>query len=348
MKLVASVFFALSLALGILSAQAVPATPGNPPAVFFELAALSRLHPVAVGGAEIGFYLECENRTSSPVSVLAYLPRDGGDYGEVRREDAQDTLTDWQVVQPGKTLRIFVNRTLPLRYFLRAADLNGATVGGEGAPTDIPIGGKGVGFNEVDAVSQCRDVDGVVVCRHVLRSPEDAKAAAAEARRQGQRALEAYKAKRLGEAREAIQAALQADPGRAEYHWVLGRIELSEQREEQAAEAFRACLARNPVGKVASEAAERLGALTLRRTVRAYNDGHLDEARKAVREALALRPDHAHSYFVLGNIEVQAKRYAEAEQALQAYLAREPQGKYAEKARKTLSDLSRVREQGTR
>ncbi|HOD32091.1 MAG TPA: tetratricopeptide repeat protein, partial [Holophaga sp.] len=89
-------------------------------------------------------------------------------------------------------------------------------------------------------------------------------------------------------------------------------------------------------------------ALTLRRTVRAYNDGHLDEARKAVREALALRPDHAHSYFVLGNIEVRAERYAEAEQALQAYLAREPQGKYAEKARKTLSDLSRVREQGTR
>ncbi|HQL48805.1 MAG TPA: hypothetical protein PLC09_09045, partial [Holophaga sp.] len=67
MKLVASVFFALSLALGILSAQAVPATPGNPPAVLFELAALSRLHPVAVGGAEIGFYLERENRTSSPV-----------------------------------------------------------------------------------------------------------------------------------------------------------------------------------------------------------------------------------------------------------------------------------------
>ncbi|OQA37572.1 MAG: hypothetical protein BWY56_00822 [Acidobacteria bacterium ADurb.Bin340] len=262
MKLVASVFFALSLALGILSAQAAPAAPGNPPTAFFEFAALSRLHPVAVGGAEIGFYLECENRTSSPVSVLAYLPKDAGDYGVVRREDAQDTLSDWQVVQPGKTLRIFVNRTLPRRYFLRAADLNGATVGGEGATTDIPIGGKGVGFNEVDAVSQCRDVDGVVVCRHVLRSPEAAKAAAEEARRHSVRALEAFNAKRMGEAREAIQAALQADPNHAGYYWVLGRIELSEQREEQAAEAFRACLAREPQGKYAEKARKTLSDLS--------------------------------------------------------------------------------------
>lgn len=171
MPQLAPTLLTLTLMVTSLFGQAVT-DQANPPqaptSTFFDLVALSRLHRLSVGGPEVGFYLEYLNRTGSAVSVLAHVPKDTGDYGEIRNEDGKDTTGNWQVIQPGKTLRVFVNRTLPPKYYLRATDLHGARCWGEGATTDLPIGGKTVTFNSVDSDSQCQEIDGVVVCRHVL------------------------------------------------------------------------------------------------------------------------------------------------------------------------------------
>lgn len=340
----------LSLAAAPLYAQKKPAPPrtSQPTASpFFELVALSRLHKLAVGGAEVGFYLDYRNRTDGPVSVLAYLPKDEGDYGEVRKEDGKDTVTDWQVVQPGQTLRVFVNRTLPTTYYLRATDLNGGRCWGSAGTKDFAVGGKTVAFSPADAASLGREEDGMVVCRHELMAVKVAapvSEASARAAREGyNRAVEALNANRLDAALEAARASAQADPELAEAHYLIGFIAFQQKKDTEALPALRACLERNPPEVLAVKARAVLEQAILRAVAEAYNGAaqafnnkNFQAACQAAHEVLALDPGFAKAHYLLGMAENQNGRAEESEKALRAYLAKEPTGQQADKAKKLL------------
>lgn len=155
------------------------------------------------------------------------------------------------------------------------------------------------------------------------------------------------RAGRLGPAEACAEAALRAEPANARAHYVMGVLEATTGRLEDAIESFHRSLRSEPrnvhgytyvagvlqqLGRFEQAASALAQAAALRQDPGVYNalgyalarSNRIDESIIAYQRAVALAPNYVQAWISLGEVLQKLQRDAEAVQALDRALALDP------------------------
>jgi len=145
-------------------------------------------------------------------------------------------------------------------------------------------------------------------------------------------------AKQYDKAEAALEAAKKMKPEAPEPLEALAAVYNATRRFDQAARASEA--AGGPRGGAAGGGVGSAGSV-FDQGLALWNAGKLDEALAKFNETLKLDPNHGEAHYWLGMGHLNQGRMTEAAQELELYIAREPGGRFAEKAKALLPQIKK-------